>query len=302
MLRLRRGWESFVEQVVEDHPLVLNVVLTEVEEHLDTAMTMLATESVDPKIIATHQAIMHLLQLQQREVHHMLEHGLINHEEETELKHDIIAKKTELDRLDLASALIDGHSAKLELLREAVSLTDESDFAKRLAHLAILYSYSEGETLFSQGESSHRGCYIVLKGCVRIVMETDESRGTYVCCLPSFFRCRLWFYDTNFRWEYSPSSPLNPALYHVHCRADTCNRHANKDFKQIHLPAGLEERNKDACRRGLALLLWRQRSRPCRVSVPRHQLLDNENFTHECQLVVVSPLLVLWDLVCFLSV
>lgn len=166
-------------QVVEDHPLLIHKVITEVEEHMDSAMAMMATESIDPKTIATHQAVMHLLHMQQHEIHHMHQHGLINHEEEMELTSAVVTKKAQMDRVDLGASINSVQQAKLDLLSKAISLGDGDHFAKHLANLAILHDYERGEALFSQGEATHRGCYIILQGSVKIVFESDQSRDQH---------------------------------------------------------------------------------------------------------------------------
>lgn len=51
--------------------------LRQVEKLIDMQL-----EKVGPSTLATHQAVMHLLALQTNEIHHMLHHGIIDHEEE----------------------------------------------------------------------------------------------------------------------------------------------------------------------------------------------------------------------------
>lgn len=148
---------------------------------MDSAMAMMATESIDPKTIATHQAIMHLLHMQEREIHHMTCHGVINHEEEKEFLEGVHHKKVQLDRVDLGSSISNIQQSKLDLLQKAVSLSDSDHFAKQLARLAILHEYAPGEALFSQGEASHRGCYILLqvRGIGFTVGQRSCSPGLY---------------------------------------------------------------------------------------------------------------------------
>jgi hypothetical protein len=80
-------------QVVEDHPLLISIVMQEAEEHLDNALATMAQECIDPKVIATHHAVMHLLQVQREEIHRLAHHGIINHEEEQQFMTKVIDKK-----------------------------------------------------------------------------------------------------------------------------------------------------------------------------------------------------------------
>lgn len=74
-------------QIVEDHPLLLDLVMAESEaiiakvEHKINEVQL----HVSPNALATHQAVMHLLAIQTKAIHHMLEKGLIDHEEEAKL-------------------------------------------------------------------------------------------------------------------------------------------------------------------------------------------------------------------------
>jgi CRP-like cAMP-binding protein len=165
-------------QVVEDHPLLLHKVISEVERHVASAAAMMDTESIDPKTIATHQAIMHLLTMQEHEIHHMTDSGHLNHEEAIELVNAVVVKRTAFSHTNLGASINSVHQAKLDLLAKAVTLGDnDHDFVRQLAHLAIIHNYERGEALFSQGDSAHRGCYIVVQGSVKVVFETDQHRA-----------------------------------------------------------------------------------------------------------------------------
>ena len=74
-------------QIVEDHPLLLDLVMAESEgiiakvEHKIHEVQL----HVSPNALATHQAVMHLLAVQTKSIHHMLAKGLVDHEEEAKL-------------------------------------------------------------------------------------------------------------------------------------------------------------------------------------------------------------------------